>query len=110
MAITAQVLYLAGCPNYEQAVKDLLEVLTEQAMQAEITLVAVESPADAERLQFYGSPTIRINGADVAPVSPDLHPALACRLYHTADGQTLPTPPMQAIRAALLWVRSDPRA
>ena len=43
--------------------------------------VRVESHADAERLAFPGSPTVRVDGWDVEPDAPKVS-ALACRTYN----------------------------
>lgn len=45
----------------------LVEVLTEDAFETAIQLVAVTSQADAELLGMRGSPTIRIDGVDIDP-------------------------------------------
>lgn len=45
----------------------LVEVLTEDAFETAIQLIAVASQADAELLGMRGSPTIRIDGTDIDP-------------------------------------------
>jgi hypothetical protein len=58
---------------------------------------------DAERERFYGSPTIRVAGRDIA--DPGTNPiGLTCRLYRLRDGRVsaLPDPGdiADALRAA----------
>ena len=100
MSPLIELLYFADCPNYQRALADLRAVLTRMGIAAEVVLIAVETQAEAERQQFYGSPTIRIEGADIAPPSGALQPALACRVYHDASGRPTPTPPLATIQAA----------
>lgn len=59
--------------------------------------IATEEQAAAEN--FPGSPTIRVDGADLFPV--DEPPGLSCRIYRLADGRYSPTPDPSALRAAL---------
>lgn len=50
-----------------------------------VTLTAVPTPEDAERLGFRGSPTILIDGED--PFADEAAPVgLACRVFATPDG------------------------
>jgi hypothetical protein len=62
-----ELLYWDGDPNYMTARQRLVEVLTEDAFETPIQMIAVNSTADAELLEFPGSPTIRIDGADIHP-------------------------------------------
>jgi hypothetical protein len=62
-----ELLYSDTDPNYMSARQRLVEVLTEDAFETTIQMVAVNSQADAELLAFPGSPTIRINGVDIDP-------------------------------------------
>jgi hypothetical protein len=59
--------------------------------------------AEAERERFYGSPTIRVDGRDIA--DPGTNPVgLTCRVYRLRDGRisALPDPAdvADALRAA----------
>jgi hypothetical protein len=62
-----ELLYSDADPNYMTARQRLVEVLTEDAFETPIQMIAVNSPADAELLEFPGSPTIRIDGVDIHP-------------------------------------------
>jgi hypothetical protein len=62
-----ELLYWDGDPNYMTARQRLVEVLTEDAFETPIQMIAVNSLDDAELLDFPGSPTIRIDGADIHP-------------------------------------------
>jgi len=97
VALYVELLYFDGCPNVEAA---------RQAVQAvaggiDVRLVPVETPDDAERLRFLGSPTVRVDGRDIEPGADERTDyALACRVYRTADGAS-GTPEMSWLRSAL---------
>lgn len=57
--------YFDGCPSHEPAYENLKEVLIEKGIETEIETIKVKSQEDAERLNFQGSPSIRINGKDI---------------------------------------------
>ncbi len=80
-----ELLYWDGDRDYMSARQNLVEVLTEDAFETTIQMVAVTSLADAELLGFPGSPTIRIDGEDIAPESAG-GVGLARRPYPADDG------------------------
>ena len=60
----------------------------------------IETEADAKRESFPGSPTIRIDGADVQ--APGENPiGLSCRVYRRPDGGTGPLPEREELERAL---------
>jgi hypothetical protein len=94
--------YWAECPSHERALAILLETMAEQKIQAPVEIIEVKSEVEAERYQFYGSPTIHIDGVDIAPLPEDMaQPSLTCRAYRRADGRISPLPPRELIAAAL---------
>jgi len=91
--------YFTGCPNWRTTDRRLRTALDEAGLAAEIALETVETPDDAARLGFRGSPTVLIEGrdpfADVeAPVG------LACRIYLTESGPQ-GAPSVAQLRAAI---------
>jgi hypothetical protein len=62
-----ELLYSDGDPAAMPARQNLVEVLTEDAFETPIQMVAVASVADAELLEMRGSPMIRIDGFDIEP-------------------------------------------
>jgi len=97
-----EFLYFDGCPTYLEAERALREVLAEEGMAADVSLVAVNTDEEARRLRFPGSPTIRVEGRDLFPGgAPDRSVwALGCRIYPTPRGpKGAPTPEM--LRVAL---------
>jgi len=79
---------------------------------ATIELTEITADAEAERRDFPGSPTIRIDGRDILPLNPTEPRGLTCRLYHRRDGSVSPLPDPADVREAL-WKSGDrngPRA
>jgi hypothetical protein len=78
----------------------LKEILAAGGVAAEIHEVAVTNAAMAEALRFCGSPTIRINGRDIAAESEDVgNFALSCRLYPGDKQRGIP--PVDMIQRAV---------
>ena len=98
--LLVELLAVEDCPHLEQASRDLENVLRKGIIEVPIQLVFVTSFEDAEFLRFQGSPTIRVNGGDVVP-QPELPVAFGCRIYRDAQGRSLGSPPIEAIRAAI---------
>lgn len=48
----------AECPSHERALAILLETMAEEHIQASVEITEVKSEVEAERYQFYGSPTL----------------------------------------------------
>ncbi len=95
-----ELLYADGDPASMPARQNLVEVLTEDAFETPIQMIAVSSPADAELLGMRGSPTIRIDGLDIEPEwgGPI---GLAPRAYPAEDGISGPVPGKSLIRRAV---------
>jgi hypothetical protein len=104
---TIEVLYFEGCPSYERAVALVRQALAAERVAAPIRMMRVETDAEARRCGFYGSPTIRVNGEDIAPVPAGATPHLACRVYRMPDGCLAPVPSFEALVAALRRTRQQ---
>ncbi len=99
-----EVLYVADCPSYPVAVQLVREVLASEGLHAEILEVLVADDQMAKALSFRGSPTIRVNGRDVAgESSQSTECAVSCRLYLGSDQVGLP--PVEWIRHAIASAR-----
>ena len=97
-----EVLHWEGCPSTTEAMTDLEDVLRAHGLDAEIELREVTTQAEAERLDFPGSPTIKIDGRDVDPSGARTQrAALACRIYHLPDGRVSPVPSREMLEEAL---------
>jgi hypothetical protein len=83
-----ELLYVPECPNHQPALEQIRRVLVSESLHVEIQEIEVKNEAMAESLHFPGSPTVRVNGADVAEDQRSSY-ALACRLY--AEGGGVPS-------------------
>lgn len=86
-----------GCPHAAPAQRLVADVVARLAPDAEVALVPVETPEEARRLGFLGSPSVRVDGEDVEgrlAVDPDL----CCRVYPDGGG----VPPRWMVEAAVL--------
>lgn len=94
-------MFYRECPSHELALEQLKKILHDEGLQAEIRIIEVQSVEQARELHFVGSPTILVDGKDIAPVPEDAVYGLACRAYMKEDGRISPLPPPKAIRDAL---------
>jgi hypothetical protein len=84
-----EILYFDGCPNHGPARALVERVARELRVEPEIELVEVADPEAAVKLRFLGSPTVRVNGADVEPGAEERRDfALSCRMYRSKAGAT----------------------
>ena len=97
-----EVLYVTDCPAHPLAVRLLKDVLAAEGIKAEVIEVLVVDAQMASELKFRGSPTIRINGLDIAGGSSDTG-TFACRLYPGAHQTGVP--PIELVRCALTQSR-----
>jgi hypothetical protein len=83
--VRVELLYFDGCPNWKVAEGRLAEALTLGCDGSAVEYLRVETAEQADELQFLGSPTIRIDGAD--PFASGSEPVgMACRVYATPGG------------------------
>ncbi len=104
-----EILYFDGCPNHEPAVALVERIDRELGIGAELRLVNVPDQQAATRLQFLGSPTIRVDGVDVDPQAARRSDyALSCRIFSTEQGPS-GQPEERWVREALATaVTTDP--
>jgi hypothetical protein len=99
--VKIEVLYVAECPSHPAAVKLVKNVLSQEGVSAEVSEVLVSDESLATDLRFQGSPTVRVNGRDVAGESSRKETfALSCRLY--AESNQVGLPPVELVRRAVL--------
>ena len=80
-----RLVYFDECPHWVVAEERLRSALASVGRNDEtIQRVLVETPEDAERLGFIGSPTILLDGGDPFAAGKE-QPALACRVFSTPD-------------------------
>ena len=86
-----EVLYVAECPSHPAAVRMVKDVLAAQGVATEVREILVRDEGMATELKFLGSPTIRVNGRDVAEDTRKAQSfALCCRLYPGSKQVGLP--------------------
>ncbi len=98
---TVEFFYWAECPSHERAFAILHEVMAEEQIQASVQIIEVKTEDEAERYQFYGSPTIHVDGKDIVSLPEGTITGLICRAYRRADGRISPLPPRELIAEAL---------
>lgn len=92
------LLYFDGCPSW-QAADERLTVLTGERPDVTVTRRVVDTPEEAERTGFLGSPSILVDGVD-AFAEPGAQVGLTCRRYPTPDGYD-GAPTLEQLRAVL---------
>ena len=91
-----EILYFDDCPNHLPTVERINAVLREEGCRADVREVLVPDVSTAQRVNFLGSPTVRVNGIDIEPAANDRKDfGLMCRRY--AGG----VPSHELIRAAV---------
>ncbi|HJW01137.1 MAG TPA: hypothetical protein VJ617_18775 [Arthrobacter sp.] len=93
-----ELLCIPDCPSTAAAKDAFTKALALEGITETMHLREVTSEAEAEALEFRGSPTFRAGGRDIFPATGPF--ALACRLYR--QGRTLSgVPSLEDVRAAL---------
>jgi hypothetical protein len=67
-AVLVEILVADGCPHEDAAVDLVASAARGIGIAPRLVLVEVSDPDQAERQRFAGSPTIRVEGLEVAPV------------------------------------------
>jgi hypothetical protein len=101
-----QLLWWRECPSWERALAMLREEVEGAGLDPEsLQVTEIDTDADAERTDFPGSPTIRIDGLDLQPPAAEAPRGLTCRVYRRRDGRTSPLPDREDLREALAKAR-----
>lgn len=99
-----EVLYVSECPSHPAAVKLVKDVLAAEGVTSDIHEVLIRDEQMAGEMKFVGSPTIRINGRDVAGESQAAKNfSLCCRLY--PGSKQIGLPPAEIVHRAVLEAR-----
>ncbi len=96
-----ELLYSDDCPNWQQTLEELTAVLKEFHIDDEVETTLVASQQQAERLEFPGTPTVRIDGMDVDAEIPGTEYTLEPRTYLGEDGEETGRPPKEWLAAAV---------
>jgi hypothetical protein len=96
-----ELLWWSGCPSWERALEILRAEMGAVGLDPDtIVIRQVETDEAARSARFVGSPTIRVEGDDVQPVS-DQPAGLTCRIYRLRDGRISALPDREDVRDAL---------
>jgi mercuric ion transport protein len=93
-----QLLFFPDCPNADPARAALRRALAAAGLPDAFEEIDVTAPKTPEPLRAWGSPTILVDGRDVAGADPT---GPSCRLYMAPDGRRTGVPPDVLIREAL---------
>jgi len=95
-----ELIYDRHCPNVAEARAQLLRAFAQLGTSARWTEWDREDPSSPDYVRTYGSPTILVNGRDVAD-QPPTGSSPCCRVYVGKDGRLRGTPSVDQITAAL---------
>ena len=98
--MNVELIYDADCPNVEKMRSLLIQAFTQTGVSARWREWERSAPESPEYVRFFGSPTILVDGKDVAGVAPDAG-IRACRVYRSEQGNLSRTPPLEAVCSAL---------
>ncbi|MGC8669305.1 MAG: DF family (seleno)protein [Chthonomonadales bacterium] len=96
-ALDVEVLIFEGCPNAGPAEERVRKCLERLGVPYELRAIEVNTEEKAAAVGFLGSPSVRINGADLEGRKTE-HGMLTCRVYDGSSG----VPPEWLIEAAVL--------
>jgi mercuric ion transport protein len=99
--MNVELIYDADCPNVAAARSLLIKAFTQTGVSARWKEWERASPGSPAYVQGFGSPTILVDGNDIAGISPTPG-TRACRVYSGGSGNLQSVPPVEMISAALL--------
>ena len=99
-AVMIEILVTKNCPREDAALRLVAMAAQMTGVAPQVMLVEVADLAEARRTAFPGSPTIRVNGQDIAPASNPDAPSLGCRDYPTDHGRS-DIPPLPQLLEAI---------
>lgn len=98
--MTVELIYDSDCPNAAEARAQLMRAFAEAGIAPRWTEWDRGDPASPAHVRGYGSPTILVNGKDVAGVEPS-EGVSCCRLYPDESGTFSGVPSIETIASAL---------
>lgn len=100
MVLLVQLLYFPDCPNVEATRRTLAQAMSTIKDAPIVAELDVTAPSTPPHLRGWGSPTVLIDGVDIAGGHPS---ESCCRLYPTSEERGAPS--LALIEAALLRAR-----
>lgn len=99
--MTVELIYDADCPNVAQARTLLIRAFARTGVSARWLEWERSAPGSPAYAKSYGSPTILVDGKDVAATD-SVSGSGACRVYGNAEGGLSAVPPLETVCAAML--------
>lgn len=100
LTFNIQFIFYEKCPSYKYALKNLKEVMAEENIKDEVSIIRLTDLQEAKNLRVVGSPTIRINNKDIdLSISKSANFSLKCRNY-SFNGETTGWPDKEMIKEA----------
>ena len=99
-----ELIYNTNCPNVAAAREQLRRALTRVGLPPQWKEWDQENAKNPHYVHHYGSPTILVDGQDIAGVSPSAEAGEArdhCRIYKSAPGDLSHAPSVETIVQAL---------
>jgi hypothetical protein len=103
--IIITLLYFDDCPSWKTTLKNLNQVIDADQIPARINLLKIDSPEQAKKERFLGSPSIRVNDIDLWPEERKNY-TLNCRIYRTPTGLK-GSPTIEMLRERLKEILSN---
>jgi hypothetical protein len=102
VASKVELLWWEGCPSSDEAHELVRRIMAETGLDPDsLRSIEVDTDETAEREEFVGSPTVRVDGRDIQPPEAGEPIGLTCRVYHLRDGRISPLPDPEDIKEAL---------
>lgn len=96
-----ELIFDSDCPNVDATRTVLREALTELGLPARWSEWNRADPRAPARARDYGSPTVLLDGRDVAAQAPGSQGASCCRVYEDGDGRLGGVPARSTVLDAL---------
>lgn len=83
-----EIQYFTGCPNSQKMIQKVKNAIDKISFDINYKETLVETPEEADRLKFRGSPTLLINGEDFENLPEPEKGNLSCRYYPNGVPET----------------------
>ena len=76
-----EVQYFIGCPNSQKMIERVRTAVKQTLLEIDYAETLVETPEEANKIKFRGSPTLLINGKDFEDLEEPVKGSFSCRYY-----------------------------
>lgn len=101
-----ELIWQRDCPNVSAARTNLIQALSQAGAPVRWDEWCVDDEGCPEHAHRFGSPTVLVDGGDVAGVAPGTEDC--CRVYEDGSGKLVGVPPTETIVRALQGSRKAP--